>query len=192
MPTLEDLERQVRRRAVGRTIVEICSDLAVVPGFCTPAFWNGMFEVMHYFGGSVATVMREKTRREQAFIQEQDSKLDSTWDWMQLKRDEIRQISASSSANHRSIHSRPRPRHWPPAHPDPSQSGVSLPPGPDNGRPRRRDSPHDLNSSPAKRGGREGVKLPVGAPFAAMHQSRAATPRLRIVPTAEARQCRHT
>ena len=32
MPTLEDLERQVRRRTIGRTIGEICSDLAVVPG----------------------------------------------------------------------------------------------------------------------------------------------------------------
>ena len=70
---------------------EICRDLAVVPGFCTPAFWNDMFQVMHYFGGSVETLMREKARREQAFIQEQDKKLDSTWDWLHLKRDEIRQ-----------------------------------------------------------------------------------------------------
>ncbi len=31
MPTLEDLERQVRRRTVGRTIEDICRDLAVVP-----------------------------------------------------------------------------------------------------------------------------------------------------------------
>jgi hypothetical protein len=92
MPTLEELERQVRRRAVGRTIAEICGDLAVVPGFCTPAFWNGLFEVMHYFGGSVANVMRERTHREQAFIQEQDKKLGSTLDWLHLKRDEIRQV----------------------------------------------------------------------------------------------------
>ena len=75
MPTQEELERQVRRRAVGRTIADICRDLAVVPGFCTAAFWNELFEIMHYFGGSVATLMREKTRREQAFIQEQDKKL---------------------------------------------------------------------------------------------------------------------
>jgi hypothetical protein len=92
MPTLEELERQVRRRAVGRTITDICSDLAVVPGLCTPAFWNGLFEIMHYFGGSVETLMREKTHREQAFIQEQDSKLGSTLDWLHLKRDEIRQV----------------------------------------------------------------------------------------------------
>jgi hypothetical protein len=92
MPTLEELERQVRRRAVGRTITDICRDLAVVPGFCTPAFWNDMFQVMHYFGGSVETLMREKAHREQKFIQEQDRKLDSTWDWLRLKRDEIRQV----------------------------------------------------------------------------------------------------
>ena len=92
MPTPEEFALQVRRRAVGRTITEICRDLAVVPGFCTPAFWNGLFKLMHYFGGSVETVMREKTRREQAFIQEQDKKLDSTWDWLRLKRDEIRQV----------------------------------------------------------------------------------------------------
>jgi len=92
MPTPEELDRQVRRRAVGRTIAEICRDLAVVPAFCTPACWSGMFQVMHYFGGDVATVMREKSRREQAFIQEQHRKPDSTWDWLRLKRDEIRQV----------------------------------------------------------------------------------------------------
>jgi hypothetical protein len=92
MPSPEDLDLQVRRRAVGRTIVEICNDLAVVPSLCTSTFWNGLFELMHYFGGNVAKLMREKTRREQAFIREQDKKLDSTWDWLRLKRDEIRQV----------------------------------------------------------------------------------------------------
>ena len=92
MPTLEELELQVRRRAVGRTITEICRDLAVMPGFCTPAFWNGLFEIMHYFGGSVENLMREKLHREQKFIQEQDKKLGSTLDWLHLKRDEIREV----------------------------------------------------------------------------------------------------
>ena len=92
MPTPEELDRQVRRRSFGRTFAEICNDLAVVPDLCTPAFWNGLFEVMHYFGGSIETVMREKTRREQAFIQEQDKQLGSTLDWLHLKRNEIRQV----------------------------------------------------------------------------------------------------
>jgi hypothetical protein len=92
MPTPADLDLQVRRRSLGRTFVEICNDLAVVPGLCTPAFWSDLFQVIHYFGGSVATLMREKSRREQAFIQEQDKKLGSTLDWLHLKRDEIREI----------------------------------------------------------------------------------------------------
>ena len=69
MPTPEDLDRQVRRRSIGRTFAEICNDLGVVPEFCASAFWNGMFEIMNYFGGNgVITVMREKTRRVHAFI----------------------------------------------------------------------------------------------------------------------------
>ena len=92
MPTLRDLERQVRRRPLGRAILDICLDLAVVPGFCTGAFWNELFDIMHCFGGSVATLMRQKSRREQAFVQQLDRIRGSNWDWLRLKRDAIRQV----------------------------------------------------------------------------------------------------
>jgi hypothetical protein len=36
--------------------------------------------------------MKEKHRRQQAFIQEQDKILDSNWDWLRLTRDAIRQV----------------------------------------------------------------------------------------------------
>ncbi len=92
MPTPEDLERQVRRRALGRTIGEICLDLAVVPGFCTSSFWNDVFTIMWQYGGNVSALMQQKARRREAFIQEQDKKLGSSWDWLQLKRDQLRQV----------------------------------------------------------------------------------------------------
>ena len=92
MPTLRDLERQIRRRPLGRTILDICLDLAVVPGFCTSEFWNELFEIMHAFGGSVATLMQQKSRREQAFAKQQDSNPHSNWDWLRLKRDAARQV----------------------------------------------------------------------------------------------------
>ena len=92
MPSPEDLERQVRRRPLGRTMVDICLDLGVVPGFCTSAFWNGMFEIMHYFGGNVGTLMREKTRRGEAFAQQPESSPESNWDWRDLRREVIRQV----------------------------------------------------------------------------------------------------
>ena len=92
MPSEQDLERQVRRRPIGRTIVDICLDLAVVPGFCTGQFWNDLFDIMRCFGGSVAALMQEKSRREQAFAQEQDRKPGSNWDWLSMKREAICQV----------------------------------------------------------------------------------------------------
>jgi hypothetical protein len=92
MPSPEDLERQVRRRALGRTFVDICQDLGVVPGLCTAPFWNHLFEIMHCLGGSVAALMREKTRRADAFAQQPESSPESNWDWRDLRRDAIRQV----------------------------------------------------------------------------------------------------
>jgi hypothetical protein len=92
MPTLEDMERQARRCPVGRTILNICLDLAVVPGFCHSAFWNELFELITYFGSNVGKIMQEKTRRREAFANEQDRKPGSNWDWLNMTRDALRQV----------------------------------------------------------------------------------------------------
>jgi hypothetical protein len=92
MPTLEELEAQVRRRPLGRTLVDICLDLAVVPGFCTGAFWNTLFDSIDLLGGSVATLMQEKARRQEAFCKEQDKKPGSNWDWLEMTRDALRRV----------------------------------------------------------------------------------------------------
>jgi hypothetical protein len=91
MPTEQDLDRQVRRRPLGRTVYDICLDLAVAPGYCHPAFWNELFDIMNAFGGSIAALMREKARRREAFDKEQDRVIDSNWDWVRMSRDAIRQ-----------------------------------------------------------------------------------------------------
>ena len=90
MPTLEELEAQVRRRPLGRTLVEICLDLAVVPGFCTGAFWNTLFDSIRLHGGSLGTLMQTKMQREKAFSREQDRKVGSNWDWQTMGRDALR------------------------------------------------------------------------------------------------------
>jgi len=94
MPTLEDLERQMRRRPIGRIILDISLDLAVVPGFCHSQFWNELFDIMNWFGGgnSVDRLMREKTRRREAFANEQDRNPKASWDWIRPSRDDLRQI----------------------------------------------------------------------------------------------------
>jgi hypothetical protein len=92
MPTLKELEAQVRRRPIGRTLVEICLDLAVVPGFCTGSFWNVLFESIRSHGGSIPALMQEKDRREKAFSKEQDRKVGSNWDWQEMGREALRRM----------------------------------------------------------------------------------------------------
>jgi len=89
-PTLEQLEAQVRRRPLGRTIVDICLDLAVVPGFCTGAFWNELFDLTRCYGGSVTTLVQERWRREQAFDREQDTHPTHDRLWLDPRREAIR------------------------------------------------------------------------------------------------------
>ncbi len=92
MPTFQDLERQARRSPVGRTMLKICLDLAVVPGFCHSAFWNELFELITYFGSGVHKLMREKSRRREAFARQQDRKPHANWDWINASRDALRQV----------------------------------------------------------------------------------------------------
>jgi hypothetical protein len=92
MPTPEELEREVRRRPIGRTIIAICLDLAVMPGLCTGPFWNELLEIIQCLRGCLGTLMKEKMRRERAIALEQDRIPGSDWKWMHLKRDDIRQV----------------------------------------------------------------------------------------------------
>ncbi len=89
---LEQLEAQVRRRPLGRTIVDICLDLAVVPGLCTGAFWNELFDLTRCHGGSIASLVRERCRREQAFSREQDTHPAPPRNWSNPGRQTIRQV----------------------------------------------------------------------------------------------------
>src|SRR5579872_1523278 len=50
MPTLEELERQIRRQPMGRVFLAIALDLAVVLGLCHPGLWSALFDIMNWFG----------------------------------------------------------------------------------------------------------------------------------------------
>ncbi len=93
-PTREELERQIRRRPMGRVFLAIALDLAVVPGLCHPGLWNTLFDIMNWFGGGHAIdgLMREKTRRRDAFAREQDRLHDPNWDWLNMPRDALRHV----------------------------------------------------------------------------------------------------
>jgi len=80
IPTDKELDAEVRRRPFGRTIASICLDLAVIPGFCTGAFWNQIFETLQGFGGSLSTLYKVREQRETSFQTERDRRPD-TWDF---------------------------------------------------------------------------------------------------------------
>ena len=92
MPTLEELDRQVRRRPIGRTIQDICLDLGVVPGFCEAAFSNVLYDIVRLFGGNYAELMQKRIDRREAFAKEQDRKRGANWDWVNMSRDALRQV----------------------------------------------------------------------------------------------------
>ena len=94
MPTVEELERQMRRLPMGRIFLAIALDLGVVPAICHPGLWSVLSDIMIFFssGKAVAKLMQEKTRRRAAFDKEQDRVRDSNWDWVRMTSEALRQV----------------------------------------------------------------------------------------------------
>jgi len=93
IPTPEELDAEVRRRPLGRTILSICMDLAVIPSFCTGPFWNQISDTLMNYGGSFPTLFKIRQYRETSFQKERDKKPD-TWsfDWKFPPPDTVRQV----------------------------------------------------------------------------------------------------
>ena len=80
IPGPEELDAEVRRRPLGRTILAICMDLAVIPSFCTGDFWNRISDSLQNYGGSFTTLFKIREYRETSFQKERDKKPD-TWNF---------------------------------------------------------------------------------------------------------------
>jgi len=93
IPTPEELDAEVRRRPLGRTILSICMDLAVIPSFCTGHFWNQISDSLMNYGGSFPTLFKMRAYRETSFQKERDKKPDS-WDfaWKFPPPETVRQV----------------------------------------------------------------------------------------------------
>ena len=92
MPTMEEMDAQVRRRSIGRSIAEICLDLGVAPRFCFGPFWNDVFELIRAYGGRIEDLMKERSNREFAFVKELDRIPGSNWEFETLNRDGFRRV----------------------------------------------------------------------------------------------------
>ena len=93
MPTLKELESQVRRRSIGRTIAEICKDLGVTPSSCEGAFWHEFFLTLTDFGGDFEDFFGTQERRKKTFEKERQTRRDTlTADWRDRPREAIRAL----------------------------------------------------------------------------------------------------
>ena len=93
MPTLKELEAQVRSRPVGQTIAEICMDLGIAANVCDGGFWNEIYLTIAHFGGSFEKFFGVQERRRTAFKKEREKRRD-TWnrDWENKPKEAIRQL----------------------------------------------------------------------------------------------------
>ena len=78
IPTDAELDAEVRRRPVGRTLTYICLDLGLIPGFCGGDMWGEVYSILRYCGGSIHQLYRVRGRREETFERERYRKPD-TW-----------------------------------------------------------------------------------------------------------------
>ena len=93
IPTLQELQAQISRRPIGRTIADICTDLAVIPGFCTSEFWGGLFDTLQFHGGSIKAMYQARAHRRETFLPQRD-KRPETWhyNWQDLRPATIRHL----------------------------------------------------------------------------------------------------
>ena len=93
MPTMKELESQVRRRPVGHTIAEICMDLGVTATFCEGATWDEILQTLMHFGANLAQFFGVQNRRRATFQDEQNKHPETaTFDWVDRPRESIRQL----------------------------------------------------------------------------------------------------
>lgn len=95
--TPEEIDAQVRRRLIGRTITEICNDLGVMPAFCDGRFWRQLHGAIYLYGGSFNTLYEGQRKRQAAFDTEWDRRPDWSfqWNWQDLREPNIRRAIGS-------------------------------------------------------------------------------------------------
>ena len=93
MPTLKELEAQVRRRSVGRTIAEICLDLGVAATTSDGAFWFEIYRILLHFDGNAEEFLGMQESRRKAFAKERDRQpVTGSVEWRDRPKDAIRQL----------------------------------------------------------------------------------------------------
>jgi hypothetical protein len=71
LPTMKQIEAEVRRRPFGRTIADICRDFGVIPAFCTRDFWDAVMLALACYDGSMLKLLDDMQDTSDRFSEEQ-------------------------------------------------------------------------------------------------------------------------
>jgi len=71
LPSMRQIEAEVRRRPIGRTLVAICNDLGAAPMLCSNPMWESLYRAFRCYRGSFDKWFGEMRRRQKYFEQQQ-------------------------------------------------------------------------------------------------------------------------
>ena len=94
LPSLEDLEKEVRRRSIGRTLAAICCDLGIGTALCDSDLTIRMWQAMTWYGsnGIYHKYYRKFLHRELDYAKELDRELSCDLEWPTTERKHIREV----------------------------------------------------------------------------------------------------
>jgi len=91
LPSMRQIEAEVRRSPIGRTLVAICLDFGLAPLLCTAAFGNDLFSLFRWYGGSFGKYFDAMRKREQRF-ERQELDRNPNLGWPEQARDKVKQV----------------------------------------------------------------------------------------------------
>ena len=91
LPTIEQLQAEIRRRPIGRALADICSDLGVSPSLCDGNLWFAITCALMWYRGNLPRLMKEFRRREVHFCNTEADR-NPALGWPEPTRDGIRRV----------------------------------------------------------------------------------------------------
>jgi len=89
LPSMRQVEAEVRRHPVGRTLLAICNDLGVAPILCSNAMWESLYRAFAQYRGSFDRWFKEMRRRQKRYV-EQEVDANPNLGWPGETRDAVR------------------------------------------------------------------------------------------------------
>ncbi len=96
IPTIAQLEAEIRGQSVGRVIADICRDLGVSPFHCEARFAESLHQAVTTYGGDHLDLCGEMLNRSLELLKELDRTRDPALDWPKGGHETVRRIMGFS------------------------------------------------------------------------------------------------